>query len=59
MEENGRVKTDKQIYFTLGECNLNVTRPDGECSKILVFNPVTLVQKFMGAFEKKLDRNKK
>ena len=33
MEENGRVKTD------LGECNLKVTRPDGECSKILVSNP--------------------
>ena len=50
MEENGRVKTDKYIYFTF---------TDGECSKILVSNPVTLVQKFMGACEKKLDRNKK
>ena len=29
----GRVKTD------LSECNLKVTRPDGECSEILVSNP--------------------
>ncbi len=33
MEDPGRVKTD------LGECNLKVTRPDGECSEILVSNP--------------------
>ncbi len=33
MEETGRVKID------LGECNLKVTRPDGECSEILVSNP--------------------
>ncbi len=33
MEETGRVKTD------LGECNLKVTHPDGECSAILVSNP--------------------
>ena len=30
---NGRVKTE------LGECNLKVTRPDGECTEILVSNP--------------------
>jgi len=53
MEETGGVKTD------LVEYNLNVTRPDSECSKILVSNPVTLVQKFMGACKKKLDGNKK
>lgn len=52
MEETGQVKTD------FGECNFNVTRPDSECSKILVSNPVTLVQKFMGACEKKLDGKK-
>ncbi len=33
MEETGWVKTD------LGECNLKVTCPDGECSEILVSNP--------------------
>lgn len=49
MEETGQVKTG------FGECNLNVTRPDSDCSKILVSNPVTLVQKFMRACEKKLD----
>ena len=32
-EETGRVKN------CLGECSLKVTRPDGECSKILVSNP--------------------
>ena len=31
----GQVKTD------LGECNLKVTRPDSECSEILVSNPKT------------------
>ncbi len=34
MEETGRVKND------LGEYNLKVTRPDGECFEILVSNPV-------------------
>ena len=33
VEETGRVKN------CLGECSLKVTHPDGECSKILVFNP--------------------
>ena len=33
MEETGLVKTD------LGKRNFKVTRPDGECSKILVSNP--------------------
>ena len=36
MEETGQVKTE------LGECNLKVTRPDGECSKILVSNPAIM-----------------
>ena len=33
-EETGRVKN------CLGECSLKVTRPNGECSKMLVSNPV-------------------
>ena len=33
-EETGREKN------CLGECSLKVTHPDGECSKILVSNPV-------------------
>ncbi len=33
MEDTGRVEID------LGECNLKVTRLDGECSEILVSNP--------------------
>ena len=32
-EETGQVKN------CLGECSLKVSRPDGECSKILVSNP--------------------
>ena len=28
-----------------GECNLKVTRPDGECSKILVSNPGFVIDK--------------
>ena len=34
VEETGRVKN------YLGECSFKVTRPDGQCSKILVSNPV-------------------
>ena len=34
VEDTGRVK------IILGDCSLKVTRPDGECSKILVSNPV-------------------
>ena len=37
-EEAGRVKTD------LGEYNLKATRPDGECSEILVSNPEKRLQ---------------
>jgi len=43
MEDTGRVKID------LGECSLKVTRPDGECTKILVSNPAfgrILLQKY-------------
>ena len=36
VEETGQVKN------YLGECTLKVTRPDGECSKILVSNPEKL-----------------
>ena len=36
MEETGRVKNH------LGECSLNVTCPDGECSEILVSNPAMM-----------------
>ena len=35
-EDTGQVKN------CLGECSLKVTRPDGECSKILVSNPVLI-----------------
>ena len=35
VEETGRVNN------YLGECSLNSTRPDGECSEILVANPDT------------------
>ena len=34
VEDTGRVK------IILGDCSLKDTRPDGECSKILVSNPV-------------------
>ena len=30
----------EQVKAFLGECSLKVTRPDDECSKILVSNPV-------------------
>ena len=33
-EETGQVKN------CLGECSLKDTRPDGECSKIIISNPV-------------------
>ena len=37
VKETGRVKT------YLGECSTKVTRPDGECSEILVFNPEIMI----------------
>ena len=33
------VEKTGQVKNCLGECNLKVTCPDGECSKILVSNP--------------------
>ena len=39
-EETGRVKN------CLGEYSLKVTRPDGECFKILVSNPV-IINKYL------------
>ena len=35
------VEETRQVKNCLGECSLKVTDPDGECSKMLVSNPVT------------------
>ena len=46
IEETGRVKN------CLGECSLKVTRPDGECSKILVSNPAVGTNNWRAACNK-------